>query len=278
METLSALESRRVFDTLGIKINNDPAQRTEMERKLVQSWDGTRDWEVGLCKVCARLMQPSICRILDMEVPLNVCEDCGPMVTRHYAVDKKQNIEITQTPWWDEECPPNYKELITSKRLPDQCDRVAIERIQKWTASDRKGLVLLGPSGIGKTLALWLKARDLERSGVKPVFLSAVDFARKLAVAARDLDKAEWLMRARVLIIDDLGKEKLSAAVAPLIWEVIDARNNNRLPTLISTRFRGDDFVARFSEPILGDDIRGRIADSCSVITFGIDKQILAAK
>ena len=136
--------------------------------------------------------------------------------------------------------------------------------------------MLLGPSGIGKTLSLWAKARDLERAGVTPVFLSAVEFARKLAVAARDLDKADWLMKAQVLIIDDLGKEKLSAAVAPLIWEVIDARNNYRKPTLISTRFRGSDFVARFSEPVLGEDIRGRIADCCSVVNFGVDKVLTA--
>jgi hypothetical protein len=277
MPTLDVLEAERVFDSIGIKINPDAAHRTALERKLVETWDGDDKWSRGACKVCAEPMEETSCKLMDFELPINVCERCGPMVSAHYSCDRAGDEIVTQNPWWDENCPPNYQELITSKRWPEHCDRAAIERVQKWTASDRKGLVLLGPSGIGKTLSLWAKARDLERSGVKPVFLSAVEFARKLAVAARDLDKADWLMRAPVLIIDDLGKEKLSAAVAPLIWEVIDSRNNHRRLTLISTRFRGSEFVGRFSEPVLGEDIRGRIADSCTVVNFGLDKVLSAS-
>ena len=277
MATLNVLEAQRVFDSIGIQINPEPLHRTAMERKLVETWDGNDKWTRGFCKVCSVPMYDTTFRVLDFELPINVCEKCGPMVTAHYAVDQEKDQLVTQNPWWDETCPPNYQELITAKRWPDHCDRAAIDRVQKWTSSDRKGLVLLGPTGIGKTLSLWAKARDLERAGIKPVFLSAVEFARKLAVAARDLDKADWLMKAQVLIIDDLGKEKLSAAVAPLIWEVIDARNNHRKPTLISTRFRGTDFVARFSEPILGEDIRGRIADCCQVVNFGVDKVLSAS-
>ena len=277
MPSLNLLEAERVFDSTGIKINPEPATRTALERKLVETWDGDEKWSRGVCKVCATAMGETSCRLLDFELPITVCEKCGPMVTAHYSCDRTDNEIVTQNPWWDENCPPNYRELITSKRWPEQCDRTAIERVQKWTASERKGLVLLGPSGIGKTLSLWAKARDLERAGMTPVFLSAVEFARKLAVAARDLDKAEWLMRAPILIIDDLGKEKLSAAVAPLIWEVIDARNNHRKLTLISTRFRGNDFVGRFSEPVLGEDIRGRIADCCTVVNFGVDKVLSAS-
>lgn len=271
MDTLGSLESMRVFEACGVQINREPAMRTDMERKMARAWDNGAVWQLGRCRVCADEFTSEPVRLWDCEIPVTVCESCGPMVTAHYSCDREENRVVTQNPWWDEACPPNYRELISAKRWPDQCDRKAIDRVQQWTASDTKGLVLLGSSGAGKTLSLWAKARDLERSGVKPVFLSAVEFARKLAIAARDLDKAEWLMKARVLIIDDLGKEKLSAAVAPLIWEVLDARNNHRLPTLISTRFRGKDFVARFTEPILGEDIRGRIAENSSVVQFGLD-------
>lgn len=272
METLASLEAARVFEANGVQIDRDPARRTAMEKRMVEAWDGGGSWQLGRCRVCAEEFTSEPVRLWEFEIPVTVCETCGPIVTAHYSCDREENKLVTQNPWWDGTCPPNYRELITAKRWPEHCDRKAIDRVQAWTASDTRGLVLLGPSGAGKTLSLWAKARELERSGVKPVFLSAVEFARKLAVAARDLDKAEWLMKARVLIVDDLGKEKLSAAVAPLIWEVLDARNNHRLPTLISTRFRGNDFVARFNEPILGEDIRGRIVESCSVIQFGLDK------
>lgn len=273
METIGSLEAMRVYEATGVRVERDPARRSAMEKRMVETWSEGSSWEMGRCKVCATPFVSEPVELWGIEIPVTVCESCATMVTDHYRCDREQEQVVTQNPWWDETCPPNYRELITAKRWPDHCDRKAIERVQAWTTSDTKGLVLLGSSGAGKTLSLWAKARDLERAGIKPVFLSAVEFARKLAIAARDLDKAEWLMRARVLMVDDLGKEKLSAAVAPLIWEVLDARNNHRLPTLISTRFRGDDFVARFSEPILGEDIRGRIVESCTVIQFGLDRQ-----
>lgn len=279
METVASFEASRVFDATGIRISSEVALRTRLERKLCETWDGTKTWSFGFCKVCAKPMAQESITVLETTIPVTVCNDCGAMVSEHYSPNARDaGTVITQTPWWDETCPPNYKEVITGKRFPAHCDAAAIKRVADWNYSERKGLVLIGASGIGKTMSLWLKARDLEKAGIKPVFLSAVEFARKLAIAARDLDKAEWLMKANVLIVDDLGKEKLSAAVAPLIWEVIDSRNNHRLPTLISTRFRGSSFVDRFSDPILGEDVRGRIADCSRVIQFGLDSRMTEAK
>jgi hypothetical protein len=274
METMTNLEARRVYEAVGVRIETELNRRTPMERKLVETWDGTKEWARGVCKVCSAPMADEVCRILEMEIPVNVCASCAGIVSDHYSPDRRPDLQtVTQSPWWDEHCPPNYRELITQKRLPPQCDVHAIKKVMAWNLADRRGLLLMGASGIGKTLSLWAKARDLERIGTKSVFLSAVEFARKLAVAARDLDKADWLIRCEVLIVDDLGKEKLSAAVAPLIWEVIDARMNHRRPTLISTRFRGTAFVERFTDAILGEDIRGRISDSAQIVNFGIDTQ-----
>jgi len=267
--TLGVLEAERVHAATGVRISPDAATRTEMERLLVRTWDGQRAaWDGTGCKVCAA---PFVCEAIErngFSLAVNVCEQCGPMVTAHYSCDREEQ-RVTQTPWWDDYCPLSYRELITGQRLPDVVDRQHYERVLRWTASHERGMVLTGPSGIGKTLSMWALARDLEKAGVRPLFFSAVEFARKLATAARDLEKAEWLMSARVLMIDDLGKEKLSSAVAALVWEVVDARVNNRRPTIVSTRFRASEFVARFADPVLGEDIRGRIADGSEHIVFG---------
>ncbi len=240
-----------------------------MERRLVETWQSSEPgWRFGLCKVCGAEFPAKETVVGDFRLPETVCEDCGPMVTAHYALNREVPV-VTLTPWWDEYCPDVYRELITSKAWPPGVDRKAVRAVMDWQPSSRSGLYLYGASGAGKTLALWAKARQLEREGRKPVMLSAVEFARKLACAARDLTKAEWLMQAGVLIIDDLGKEKLSAAVAPLIWEVMDERCNRHRPTLISARFSGAGFVARFADPVLGEDIRGRISDSTAPVRFG---------
>lgn len=267
-KSLGEIEAERVYAACGVTIDTQPAARSELQRRLVETWQASEPgWRRGQCKVCAQPMQAEPMSAFGFDLTATVCEECGPMVTAHYA-PAKDAVAVTQTPWWDEYCPTVYREMIEQQKWPDVVDRAALKEVAAWGPSMQTGLCLYGPSGTGKTAALWGKARQLERTGSKPVMLSAVEFARKLATAARDLEKAEWLMQCGVLIVDDLGKEKLSAAVAPLIWEVIDERNNRRRPTLISSRFTGADFVARFTDQVLGEDIRGRIADCSRVIHF----------
>lgn len=278
IKTLPEIEAERVYAACGVTIEVKEASRSLLQRRLVQTWQQPEPgWKHGQCKVCAAPMEVEEKGWEGINLSATVCEECGPLVTAHYSPNRDNEIQVTQTPWWDEYCPTVYREIIESQAWPDTVDRVALIEVAKWTRSFQSGLFLIGDSGAGKTLALWGKARQLERMGDKPVMLSAVEFARKLATAARDLEKAEWLMQAKVLIIDDLGKEKLSAAVAPLLWEVIDERNNRRRPTLISSRFTGEQFVARFSDLIIGEDIRGRISDCSTVIRFGSARVKLAA-
>jgi DNA replication protein DnaC len=71
-----------------------------------------------------------------------------------------------------------------------------------------------------------------------------------------------------VLLIDDLGKEKLTSAVAALLWELIDARYSNRRPMVITTRYGGAEFEARFGDVVLGTDIRRRVTECCDVVSF----------
>lgn len=267
---MGKVEAERVYAACGVTIEALPAARSELQRVLVQTWQTSEPgWRQGLCKVCARPFDAGEhMGVLGVDLTPTVCESCGPIVSAHYTQANERDTVVTQTPWWDEYCPPVYRDIIEAAAWPDTVDRAALIEVAKWGASMQTGLYLYGASGAGKTLALWAKARQLERTGTRPVHLSAVEFARKLASAARDLEKAEWLMQCGVLIIDDLGKEKLTAAVAPLIWEVIDERNNRRRPTLISSRFSGGDFVSRFSDSVLGEDIRGRISDCSTVVHF----------
>lgn len=270
-KTLGQVEVERVFAACGVTIEAEPAARSPLQRALVHAWQSSEPgWKPGLCKVCAKPFDAGEPReSMGAHLAATVCESCGPIVTAHYTPDAGRGaVPVTLTPWWDEFCPDVYREMITENKYPDTIDRPAMMEVSKWTQSTTTGLYILGPGGTGKTLSLWGKARQLERTGTKPVMLSAIEFARKLALAARDMEKAEWLMQCGVLIIDDLGKEKLSATVASSIWEVIDERNNRRRPTLISSRFTGDQFVARFSDAIMGEDIRGRISDCSTVVKF----------
>lgn len=264
-----------VFSAVGIVIESKPEHRTEMERSLVQRWGaGDAQWKVGQCKICGGVIKEPKQRVEvlgeEVEFVFGCCNNCTAVRDAHYD---RSNLSApsTRTPNWDEQCPELYKELLGD--LPASIDKPALERVSAWRPSKyARGMIITGNSGRGKTTALWALYRGLELGETNPVFLTAVELQRQLSEAARDIKGVKHLTHCRVLMVDDLGKEKLTASVAALLWEVIDSRYANRRPMVITTRYAGAAFEERFGDGVLGRDIRRRLKDCCDVVQFkGLD-------
>jgi DNA replication protein DnaC/primosomal protein DnaI len=192
------------------------------------------------------------------------------LVRDHYgAQGATQSTEISLTPKWDENCPPRFREVISGDvGLPASIDRNAYSRALAWKSTEGKGLAMVGAEGAGKSLSLWSLAREIEREGTAPVVIGAIELGRVLAKAARDMEAIGWLAACRVLMIDDLGKERATPAVGALLWELLDARYQHRRPVILTTRFSGEAMRDRFAEPHLGDDIRRRLNELCVGLKF----------
>jgi DNA replication protein DnaC len=272
MPTHDEYEAIAVYDAVGISIEHRAEFRSDMEKRLAKRWgDGVAKWENGQCKICAKKLETAkgVIEMFGEEVVFTYgcCEDCTSIRDAHYNRGSKTAEVVSRTPQWDEHCPLLFKELIED--VPDSIDKQAFETVSAWTpGSSGKGMIMIGHSGRGKTTALWSLARELERKQIKAVFVTAVELQRLLSEAARDIKDVKALTHARVLIIDDLGKEKLTAAVAALLWELIDSRYANRRPIILSTRYGGKDFEARFGDAVLGIDIRRRLVECCEQIVF----------
>lgn len=274
------LQARNVSDLTGLKCNFDPAARTRWETRLIATWGtGTRkEWQYGqpICRGCANDMDatPSQHVLLGqpIELPVTVCEDCMELVRIHYNGEDGGPQTATMTPKWDAECPPKLREAIENG-LSANIDRTAYEKVKAWRPSNGKGIAMKGPSGSGKTTAYWALARELEREGRAAVTLNAVELGRILSKAARDIEQVDWLCGCAVLMIDDLGKEKSTPAMAALLWEVLDKRYGKGLPVVLSTRFTGQELRQRFGEECLGDDIMRRLNELCSGVAFKLPEQ-----
>lgn len=274
--SIHEIEARHVAEAVGLTIEPTPHKRTRWEARLATTWGkgdrGAWSHERAICKGCGCEIDatPTVAEVAGtrMEIPSTVCGDCMALVREHYDPDAQPAEEPTKTPKWDAACPERYKQVVIGGVRPAFVDWEAFERVRAWRPDNPRGLGLIGAPGAGKTCAYWSLARDLELDGHAPITIGSLELFRVLAEAARDIRDVGWLYRSRILMIDDLGKERVTPAAAALLWEVLDRRLSANMPIIITSNFTGPQFAERFGEPHLGDSIRRRIRDLCTIIKF----------
>ena len=108
----------------------------------------------------------------------------------------------------------------------------------------RENVILLGPSGVGKShLAIALGIRAIER-GYKVRFITAADLVLQLEKARREDRFDTYLKRAilgpRLLILDEIGYLPLHKAQADMFFQVIAKRYEQGSVILTSNLSFGD--------------------------------------
>jgi DNA replication protein DnaC len=132
-------------------------------------------------------------------------------------------------------------------------------------ASGAKGMVLLaGPPGTGKSVAAVALAyvamtsaygTNPERVKESPqrvaIFARAVTLARASAYGAEANATIRDLASTRLLILDDLGAEFASSVWDMLLFEILDTRHGNMLPTILTSNLGAPEFVKRYGTRLL---------------------------
>ena len=135
-----------------------------------------------------------------------------------------------------------------------------------------------GTTGKGKSRATWLLVEDwLLRHYPRSMQFAT---ARKLetllvgsyseSVYAHDRN-LKMLCSTGLLVIDDLGKERLTPRLETDLFAIIDERMLEKLPTIITTNFNANGLIERFPTKETGMAVIRRIKDSFSVIGTGTD-------
>lgn len=155
-------------------------------------------------------------------------------------------------------------------------------------ALENKGHVFVtGKCGTGKThfgIGLLLNCfakqiyynEDMERIdflGNKPCFLSAVELFLELKdsfAGAGEKPVLDKYTAPSVLLIDDVGAEKISDWSRQIFYTLIDRRYVNMKPTIITSNLSMAEFAEKFD-----DRVASRIADMGEVITLsGKDRRV----
>lgn len=166
-----------------------------------------------------------------------------------------------------------------------------VERLKAIKALDNKGHVFVtGSCGTGKThfgIGLLLDRyaenfyhnEDMDKIDfryVKPRFLSAVEFFLELKSSfgngALEDEKSvlEKYTKPYVLLIDDIGAEKVTDWSRQIFYTLIDRRYVNMKSTIITSNLNMAEFAEKFD-----DRVASRIADMGEVITLkGKDRRL----
>lgn len=134
-------------------------------------------------------------------------------------------------------------------------DRELAVRVERWYDERPKPWLLFeGPHGSGKTtLAVGLVKLALER-GHGPVFRTVPDVLDELRSSYDPDDPASHsglmaaLRGAELLVLDDLGAERMTGWVEERMFQLLNARHNDRRGTVITTNLEGEALAEHIGE------------------------------
>jgi DNA replication protein DnaC len=180
------------------------------------------------------------------------CETCAE--TRRKADERRELIEYRRRAVMNAGIADRY--LIWDKHKASDIGSGALLR---WIAERKdRSLWIAGTNGIGKTHAVSYAAyRMIVQHSTTVIVIRSSEFLLSVVQSRQgetaDIERGKRMVKdalaVGVLVIDDLGKEKLSESKAEILWELIDQRERDGKRIWITTNISGGKLLAR-----LGDD------------------------
>lgn len=171
----------------------------------------------------------------------------------------------------------SFKDVDTS--IMSETDTKALEILKSWCDKypnvTKLNINIMGASGSGKTFLMECMANELVSSGHVVTFKTAFELNElaRLYHMGKSYEFAD-LLKTDVLFIDDLGTEPIIKNVTKeYLYNLINVRQMNNLPTIISTNLSDKDILSRYDERIFS-----RLANknlSINVMLTSGDKRLI---
>lgn len=159
--------------------------------------------------------------------------------------------------------------------------------VEKWAEQyplNRVGLLVIGPSGVGKTHLIVAAIKVLARKGVRCLFCDYRELLKRIQNSynpqsqTSELEILKPVFDAEVLVLDDLGAVKPTEWVWDAVSMVLNTRYNDKRTTLITSNIE-DGPAKRFDTTALqsatrkdtlgdriGERMRSRLFEMCRLV------------
>lgn len=131
---------------------------------------------------------------------------------------------------------------------------------------EKKGLILVGNNGVGKTHLASSIANKLIENGIPVIYGTLINLLAELRNSydtennISEMEIIKLYENVDLLIIDDLGKEKPSEWGLEKLFTIINSSYENNLPVIITTNYNQNSLLKRLS-------LNGEIETARSIIS-----------
>jgi DNA replication protein DnaC len=139
-----------------------------------------------------------------------------------------------------------------------------------------KGLLIIGPPGIGKThIAVAVLSDVIRRAGARGLYydtrtlLTLIRSSYDPVIKTTPIDYLRPCMEADLLVLDDLGAERLTDWVEETMSMIVNARYNNRKLTIFTSNYEdvpGDDLNTLLAR--VGFRLHSRLREMCTSLEY----------
>lgn len=179
----------------------------------------------------------------------------------------------------------NFETNNSNKKVFDNLKNYS-EKLVKGI--EKKGLILAGNNGVGKTHLACSIANKLIENGIPVIYGTLINLLAELRNSydtennISEMEIIKLYENVDLLIIDDLGKEKPSEWGLEKLFTIINSRYENNLPVIITTNYNQNTLLERLSlnsEIETARSIISRLYEMCYLVKIDdIDHRIKKKK
>lgn len=142
-----------------------------------------------------------------------------------------------------------------------------------------RSVYVVGPFGSGKTHFACALAKELVDRKEPVFFVNSAALVADIhaTYGGRGTGLLDRAYGARVLVLDDLGKEQPTAHTMALFYELLDARYGDGKPLVTTSNFTRGELLKRWAaaDMATAESIISRLCENCSIVEFrGRDRRI----